>query len=57
MAGDLHAQMASGEIGAQRLAALCDQHEFDDIEDLADDNALERAAHGFDAFDLRSRER
>jgi N-methylhydantoinase B len=37
MAGDLHAQMASGEIGAQRLAALCDQHDFDDIEDLADE--------------------
>jgi N-methylhydantoinase B len=32
MAGDLHAQMASGEIGAQRLQALCDQHGLDDIE-------------------------
>lgn len=37
MAGDLHAQMASGEIGAQRLAALCDHHGLDDIEDLADE--------------------
>ncbi len=37
MAGDLHAQMASGEVGAQRLAALCDAHRLDDIEDLADE--------------------
>jgi N-methylhydantoinase B len=37
MAGDLHAQMASGEVGAQRLTALCDQHGLDDIEDLADE--------------------
>ncbi len=37
MAGDLHAQMASGEIGGQRLQALCDQHGLDDIEDLADE--------------------
>lgn len=37
MAGDLHAQMASGEIGAQRLQALMDRHHFDDIEDLADE--------------------
>jgi N-methylhydantoinase B len=37
MAGDLHAQMASGEIGAQRLLALCDRHALDDIEDLADE--------------------
>lgn len=37
MAGDLHAQMASGEVGAQRLAALCDRHRLDDIEDLADE--------------------
>ncbi|MGI9644718.1 MAG: hydantoinase B/oxoprolinase family protein [Ilumatobacteraceae bacterium] len=36
MAGDLHAQMASGEVGAQRLATLCDAHDLDDIEDLAD---------------------
>ncbi len=37
MAGDLHAQMASGHIGAQRLQALCDQYDLDDIEDLADE--------------------
>ena len=37
MGGDLHAQMASGEIGAQRLLALCDHHDFDDIEALADE--------------------
>ena len=37
MAGDLHAQMASGEIGAQRLTALCNQHGLDDIEGLADE--------------------
>ena len=37
MAGDLHAQMASGEVGAQRLLALCDQHGLDDIEALADE--------------------
>ena len=37
MAGDLHAQMASGEVGAQRLSALCDQHGLDDIEALADE--------------------
>ena len=37
MAGDLHAQMASGEVGAQRLSTLCDTHSLDDIEDLADE--------------------
>ena len=37
MAGDLHAQMASGEVGAQRLQALCDRHGLDDIEELADE--------------------
>ncbi len=37
MAGDLHAQMASGEIGAHRLNALCDRHDLDDIEALADE--------------------
>lgn len=37
MAGDLHAQMASGEVGAQRLGTLCDQHGLDDIEALADE--------------------
>src|SRR5258706_3367418 len=37
MAGDLHAQMASGEVGAKRVQALCDAHALDDIEDLADE--------------------
>ncbi len=37
MAGDLHAQLASGEVGAQRLTTLCDAHGLDDIEALADD--------------------
>ena len=37
MAGDLHAQLASGEVGAQRLNALCDTHRLDDIEALADE--------------------
>ncbi len=37
MAGDLHAQMASAAVGAQRLGALCDQHGLDDIEALADE--------------------
>jgi N-methylhydantoinase B len=37
MGGDLHAQMASGQIGAQRLLALCDHHGFDDIEALSDE--------------------
>lgn len=51
MAGDLHAQMASGEVGAQRLTALCDQHGLDDIESLADEiiersEAATRAAIG-----------
>jgi N-methylhydantoinase B len=37
MAGDLHAQMASGEVGAARLLTLCDAHKLDDIEALADE--------------------
>lgn len=37
MAGDLHAQMASGEVGAQRLSTLCEAHGLDDIEGLADE--------------------
>jgi N-methylhydantoinase B len=37
MSGDLHAQMASGEVGAQRLLALCARHGLDDIEELADE--------------------
>lgn len=35
MAGDLHAQVASGEIGAARLQTLCDSHGLDDIQDLS----------------------
>lgn len=37
MAGDLHAQMASGEIGGQRLTSLCNQHDLDHIEDLSNE--------------------
>jgi len=37
MSGDLHAQMASAEVGANRLGLLCDRHDLDDIEDLADE--------------------
>ena len=37
MAGDLHAQMASGEVGSQRLTTLCDNHGIDDIEELSDE--------------------
>jgi N-methylhydantoinase B len=37
MAGDLHAQMASAEVGATRLNALCDARGLDDIQGLADE--------------------
>lgn len=37
MTGDLHAQMASGEVGAQRLSLLLDNHGLNHIEDLADE--------------------
>lgn len=37
MSGDLHAQVASGEVGAQRLNLLCDEHGLDGIEDLSDE--------------------
>ena len=37
MAGDLHAQMASGEVGSQRLLTLCENHNIKDIEDLSDE--------------------
>lgn len=37
MAGDLHAQMASGEVGAARLKTLLDAYALDDIEDLGDE--------------------
>jgi N-methylhydantoinase B len=36
MAGDLHAQVASGEIGAARLRARCDAHDLDDIQELSE---------------------
>lgn len=37
MAGDLHAQMASGEVGAKRLSTLCETHDLANIEGLADE--------------------
>lgn len=37
MAGDLHAQVASAEIGAARLKTLCETHGLDDIEALSDE--------------------
>ena len=37
MAGDLHAQIASGQVGAQRLLALCDSRDLEDIQALADE--------------------
>jgi N-methylhydantoinase B len=37
MAGDLHAQIASAEVGARRLQQLCDDRGFDDIDALADE--------------------
>lgn len=37
MSGDLHAQMASGEVGAQRLLALLGEHGLADLEDLSDE--------------------
>ena len=40
MAGDLHAQIASGQVGAQRLQLLCDSRDLDDIQDLADEIIL-----------------
>lgn len=54
MGGDLHAQMASGEIGAQRLLALCEQHDLDDIEELADaiiERSLEATRRGIRELD------
>lgn len=37
MAGDLHAQIASGAVGAQRLQMLCDSRDLADIQDLSDE--------------------
>jgi N-methylhydantoinase B len=52
MAGDLHAQMASGEVGAARLQTLLSTHGLAHIEDLADviiarsEDATRRAIRG-----------
>ncbi len=37
MAGDLHAQLASAEVGAARLNAMCDTQGLEDIQELADE--------------------
>lgn len=37
VAGDLHAQVASGEIGAARLNTLCDVHRLSDVEVLSEE--------------------
>jgi N-methylhydantoinase B len=37
VAGDLHAQVASAQIGAARLTALCDAHGLADIDALSDE--------------------
>ncbi len=37
VSGDLHAQMASATVGAQRLQALCDNYGLDHIDDLSDE--------------------
>lgn len=42
MAGDLHAQIASAEVGSARLGALCDAHGLDDVEALGN-QIVERA--------------
>ncbi len=44
MAGDLHAQIASGEVGAKRLLALCAHHGLTDIEALSDE-IVQRSEH------------
>jgi N-methylhydantoinase B len=60
MAGDLHAQMASGEIGANRLNHLLDTHDLDDIEALGDEiirrseDATRRAIRGLPAGTYRA---
>jgi dihydrolipoamide dehydrogenase len=56
MAGDLHAQMASGEIGAQRLTALCNQHGLDDIEghgSVTDDGNV-KVGGNFDGTEIKA---
>ena len=37
VAGDLHAQVASAQVGAARLTALCDAHNLDDITEVSDE--------------------
>src|SRR3546814_9710016 len=37
MAGDRHAQIASGQVGDERMQMLCDSRGLDDIQDLADE--------------------
>ena len=44
MAGDLHAQMASAEVGAQRLLRLCTDHHLADIEALGEE-IIQRSEH------------
>ena len=53
MAGDLHAQIASGEVGAQRLNALCDAHGLDDIDELGDE-IIRRSEDATRAIDPRA---
>lgn len=50
MAGDLHAQIASGEVGAHRLATLLDGYGLDDVEALADEIILRSEAATRDAI-------
>lgn len=60
MAGDLHAQIASGAVGAQRLLNLCDSRGLDDIQDLAEEifrrseEATRRAIHALPAGTYRA---
>lgn len=61
MSGDLYAQIASGQVGAQRLLALCDAHGLDDIEELSDavilrsEQATRRAIRALPAGEHRAR--
>jgi N-methylhydantoinase B len=34
--GDIAAQVSAGRIGAERIAALCERHDLDDLSDLSD---------------------
>lgn len=61
MAGDLHAQIASGQVGTQRLLSLCDEHGLDDIEHLSDviitrsEEATRRSIRSLPAGTFRAR--